>query len=70
MQELFKHTVFANDFKMLIDKRKEDIEYEIDYIYKKAVEKSKDKKKLFILIYYSGEGCIIMDRNREPSVPR
>ena len=58
---MLKHTVFANNFKIMVDKKKEDIETELEYLYQTAVEKSKNDKKMFILIYYSGEGAVVYD---------
>ena len=49
------HTVFASNFKIIIDKSKDYIEKELDYLYEKCKEHHTDWQ-IFVAIYYSGEG--------------
>ena len=59
---MFRHTVFANDLIMIINKSKKEIETKIDDLYKEANECTKKKgKKIFVAIYYSGAGLQIYD---------
>ena len=67
---MFKHTVFANNFKMIIDATKIEIEKELDELYKKAKETYQKQKKMFIAIYFSGAGKQILDYNKEPVMQR
>ena len=36
VSHMFAHTVFANNFKMLVNKSKQEIENELDQLYNKA----------------------------------
>ena len=47
----------------MIDKTKNEIDKELDDLYKNAVENAEKDKKMFVLIYYSGEGINIFDPN-------
>ena len=55
---MLKNTYFDGNMIYLTDKSKEDIEFEIKYLYRNASQDYKRNKLAnnFILIYYCGEG--------------
>ena len=63
VKEMFKHTVFAQNLRMMIDKSKKEIEEHLKYLLTCAKEahKAGEGRQLFIAIYYSGAGALVLD---------
>ena len=52
----------------MLDKSKEEIEREFDFLKKEAIRicaNKTDKKKMFISVYYAGHGKYILDMNKK-----